>query len=110
MKITDLETFVVDNPPPHFGGRYFIFVKLTTNTGITGYGEVYSVPFHPRVVEKMIADVVERYVVDGDPFRIESLWRRIYSSGFTQRPDVSISGILSGLEMALWDIVGKTGL
>ena len=28
MKITELETFVVGNPPPHFGGRYFIFLKL----------------------------------------------------------------------------------
>ena len=30
MKITDIKTYVVDNPPPHFGGRYWVFLKLTT--------------------------------------------------------------------------------
>ena len=45
MKITDVKTFVVGNPPPHFGGRYWVFVKLTTDSGISGIGEVCSVPF-----------------------------------------------------------------
>ena len=36
MKIKDLKTFVVGNPPPHFGGRYFIFLKLITDDGIEG--------------------------------------------------------------------------
>ena len=72
-----------------------------------GYGEVYSVPFHPHVVARMIEDVCERYVIGADPFKIERLWRIVYSSGFTQRPDTSILGILSGIEMACWDIVGK---
>ena len=45
MKITDFETFVVGNPPPGFGGRYFVFTKLTTDGGIHGYGETYCVPF-----------------------------------------------------------------
>lgn len=107
MKITDAKTFVVANPPPHFGGLYWIFVKLTTDSGVSGYGEVYSIPFHPRVVEQMISDVVDRHVIGFDPFRIEALWRILFSSGFTQRPDVSMMGILSGLETACWDIVGK---
>jgi 2-dehydro-3-deoxyphosphogalactonate aldolase len=55
----------------------------------------------------MIEDVCGRYVIGSDPFKIERLWRIIYSSGFTQRPDTSIMGILSGIEMACWDIVGK---
>ena len=81
MKITDVKTFVVENPPPHFGGLYWIFVKLTTDSGISGYGEAYSVPFHPRVVSQMIDDVCERHVIGSDPFKIERLWRIIYSSG-----------------------------
>jgi 2-dehydro-3-deoxyphosphogalactonate aldolase len=107
MKIQEVETFVVGNPPPHFGGRYFIFVKLVTDGGLVGYGEVYSVPFHPSVVEKMVEDVCGRYLIGEDPFKIERLWRRAYSSGFTQRPDVSMMGVLSGIEMACWDIIGK---
>ena len=107
MKITGLETFVVGNPPPHFGGAYFTFLKLTTDNGLVGYGEVYAVPFHPDVVTKMIEDVFARCVIGIDPFHVERLWRIIYSTGFTQHPDLSLSGILSGIEMACWDIVGK---
>jgi 2-dehydro-3-deoxyphosphogalactonate aldolase len=107
MEVKDLKTYVVGNPIPYYGGFYWIFLKLTTDDGVEGFGEVYSVPFNPGTVEKMIEDVVERYVVGSDPFKIESLWRRIYSSGFTQRPDTSLVGILSGIEMALWDIIGK---
>ncbi|MEZ4867249.1 MAG: mandelate racemase/muconate lactonizing enzyme family protein [Caldilineaceae bacterium] len=107
MQITDVKTFVVGNPPPHFGGRYWIFLKLITDSNVVGYGEVYSVPFHPHVVAKMIEDVCVRKVIGRDPFQIETLWRTIYSSGYTQRPDTSILGILSGIEMACWDIIGK---
>ena len=40
MKVTELKTFVVGNPPPHTGGRYFIFVKLTTDGNVVGYAGV----------------------------------------------------------------------
>ena len=107
MKIKKIKTFIVGNPSPYFGGRYWIFLKLITDKDIVGYGEVYSVPFHPSVVSKMIEDVFERYVKNKDPFKIEKLWRTIYSSGYTQRPDISLLGIISGIEMACWDIIGK---
>ena len=107
MKITDVKTYVVGNPPPHFGGRYFVFLKLTTDQGIEGLGEVYSVPFHPRVVARMIEDVCQRQVIGADPFKIERLWRTVYGSGYSARPDTSLMGVLSGIEMACWDIVGK---
>jgi galactonate dehydratase len=107
MRITDLKTFVVGNPPPHFGGRYFVFLKLVSDAGIEGVGEVYGVPFGPHTVTRMIQDVVERYVNGADPFKIERLWRIVYSAGYSQRPDLSLVGILSGIEMACWDMVGK---
>ena len=50
MKIIDARTFVVANPPPSFGGRYWVFLKLVTDSGVVGYGEAYSLPFHPGVV------------------------------------------------------------
>ena len=107
VKISAFEVFVVGTPPPHFGGRYWVFVKLTTDSGVEGIGEVYSLPFHPTAVEAMIADTCERMVIGADPFQIEKLWRRIYSRGYSQRPDPSLLGVLSGIEMACWDIVGK---
>ena len=107
MKIADLKIYIVANPPPHFGGPYWVFLKLITDTGVEGIGEVYAVPFHPHVVKQMVADVFERYVLGSDPFKIERLWRIIYSAGYTQRSDLSIMGVLSAIEMSCWDIIGK---
>ncbi|MDH3474971.1 MAG: mandelate racemase/muconate lactonizing enzyme family protein [Rhodospirillales bacterium] len=107
MKITDAKTFVVGNPPPHFGGRYFIFLKLVTDSGVEGVGEVYAATFGPHTVAHMIEDVCERHVIGADPFKIERLWREVYGRGYTLRPDVSLIGVLSGIETACWDIVGK---
>ena len=107
MKLTDIQTFVVGNPPPHFGGRYFVFVKLTTDGNVSGIGEAYCVPFEPHLVARMIEDVFDRYARGQDPHDIETLWRRVYSSGFTQHPDLTVMGVLSALEMACWDIIGK---
>jgi len=107
MKIAELKTFVVGNPPPSFGGRYFLFLKLKTQCGIEGVGEVYTASFGPAAIEAMIADVFQRHVIGADPFRIEALWRNVYGRGYSGRPDISLMGVLSGFEMAFWDIVGK---
>ncbi len=107
MKITDLTTFVVANPPPHTGGRYFIFVKLETDAGVVGYGECYAATFGPEVMVRAIEDIADRYLIGEDPHHIETFWRRAYSSGFSQRPDITLMGCVSALEMACWDIIGK---
>ena len=107
MKLTDIKTFVVGNPPPHYGGRYFVFVKITTDGNVSGVGEAYCVPFEPHLVARMIEDVFERYMRGEDPHRIEHMWRRVYSAGFTQHPDLTLMGVMSALEMACWDIIGK---
>jgi galactonate dehydratase len=107
VKVVDVETFVVANPPPSLGGRYFTFVKLTTSDGIVGYGEAYAATFHPDVVSRMLIDLAERHLVGKDPFEIESFWRGAYSRGFSQRPDLTLQGVMSALEMACWDVVGK---
>jgi galactonate dehydratase len=107
MKIADLRTFIVGNPPPRLGGRYFIFLKLITEDGVEGVGEVYAATFAPQTIVAMIKDVFEHHVLGADPFRIETLWRTVYGRGYSLRPDISLMGVLSGLEMACWDIVGK---
>ena len=107
MKLETLETFVVGNPPPRHGGRYFIFVRLTTACGITGVGEIYNATFGPDICCAMARDMFERQFDGADPHHIEALFRKSYGAGFTQRPDVSVMGVFSGLEMACWDIIGK---
>ena len=107
MRLQDIDTFVVGNPPPHFGGRYFVFCKLRCADGVHGVGEAYGVPFHPDLVARMLKDVFGRYLEGEDPHDIERIWRRVYSSGYSQRPDLTLMGVLSALEMACWDIIGK---
>ncbi len=107
MKLQSIETFVVANPPPGRGGRYFIFVQLETACGITGVGEIYNATFSPHLCAAMAEDVFARTFAGADPHHIERLWRRTYGAGYTLRPDVTVMGVLSGLEMACWDIIGK---
>ena len=107
MKVAEIETFVVGNPPPRHGGRYFIFVTVTTDNGVKGVGEAYVATFNPHLVAKMIEDVAERWLVGNNPFNVESFWRRAYSSGYSSRPDPTLCGVISALEMACWDIIGK---
>ncbi len=107
MEVAKLNSYVVATPEPHIGGMYWIFLSIETKCGILGVGEVYSASFHPEVVVKGIKDVFERYLKGQDPHHVERFYRECYSSGFTQRPDLTMMGILSGLEIACWDIIGK---
>ncbi|HQX59523.1 MAG TPA: mandelate racemase/muconate lactonizing enzyme family protein, partial [Burkholderiaceae bacterium] len=107
MKLESIKTFVVGNPPPSFGGKYFVFVKIRTACGIEGVGEAYAATFSPHVITAMAQDLFERVFAGQDPMETETLWRKAYGAGFTLRPDVSLMGVLSALEMACWDITGK---
>lgn len=107
MKVVSLQTHVVATPPPHVGGMYWIFVMLETDCGIEGVGEIYATTFHPSAMLPLIDDVFSRYLLEQDPHHVERFFRQAYSSGFTQRPDLTMMGVVSGLEMACWDIIGK---
>lgn len=107
MKLHDLDIIVTAPPAPGWGGRYWTLVKLTTDTGIVGWGECYASSIGPKAMEPVIRDVFERYFLDENPENIERVFRRVYSSGFTQRPDLTVMGAFSGLEIACWDILGK---
>ena len=107
MRVAGVETFVVGNPPPRHGGRYFLFVQLTTDDGIVGVGEAYVATVGPHLVADMLVDVADRHLVGRSPFDVEAFWRRAYGSGYALRPDPTLCGVLSALEIACWDIIGK---
>ena len=107
MKLKDLKIIVTRPPPPGWGGRYWIFVKLMTDNGIVGWGECYASSIGPEAMEVVIKDIFERYFLNESPSDFEKMFRRTYSSGFTQRPDLTVMGAFSGLEIACWDILGK---
>lgn len=107
MKLQDLDIIVTAPPAPGWGGRYWILVKVTTDTGITGWGECYASSVGPDAMQAVIRDVFDRHMAGENPENIELMFRRAYSAGFTQRPDLTVMGAFSGLEIACWDILGK---
>jgi L-alanine-DL-glutamate epimerase-like enolase superfamily enzyme len=107
MKLAGLDIIVTAPPAPGWGGRYWILVKLTTDTGLTGWGECYASSVGPEAMTHVIRDVFSRHMAGENPENIELMFRRAYSSGFTQRPDLTVMGAFSGLEIACWDILGK---
>ncbi len=107
MKLADLDVIVTAPPAPGWGGRYWILVKVATDDGLIGWGECYASSVGPDAMEAVIRDVFERHMVGTSSEEIELMMRRVYSSGFTGRPDLTVMGAFSGLEMACWDILGK---
>lgn len=107
MKLANCEVIVTAPPAPGWGGQYWILVKLTTTDGIVGWGEAYATTVGPVAMTAVIEDVFGRHFDGANPEDVELLFRRTYSSGFTQRPDLTVMGAFSGLEIACWDIVGK---
>jgi len=97
MKITHIEAFPV---PPRW-----VFCKIETDEGITGWGEA-SLEGHAST--QVAAVHQQRPVLVGeDPTRIEHLWQSVYRAGFYRGGPVLMSA-LSGIDQALWDILGKS--
>lgn len=107
MILRDLDIIVTAPPAQGWGGRYWILVKLTTADGIIGWGECYASSIDPDAMAHAIRDVFERHMEGRNAEDVELMFRRAYSAGFTQRPDLTVMGAFSGLEIACWDIVGK---
>ncbi len=106
MILKDIKTWVTV-PPSGIGGSFWVIVKITTDNGIEGIGECYGIPVSGDIACAMVEDTFERYIAGEDPHHIETMFRRVYSAGFTQRPDISMMGVFSGIEIAIWDILGK---
>ena len=102
MKIANLETFLVDTK----GLISWVFVKLTTDDGVVGYGEA-GIAFRERALAASIQEL-KGVVVGRDPFAIRSLWSEVYKTYLDVRGPSSLHiSALGAIEVALWDIVGK---
>ena len=103
MKITDVEV-IKWNPGV---GKNFIYIKLSTDAGITGWGEAYSQSDRDTQVETHV-DQLARYLIDRDPFHIRHFMHVAHEDFATKRSAMDLHCALSGIEIAMWDIVGKT--
>lgn len=101
MKITNIETFVC-----HARMRNWIFVKIHTDqAGLWGWGEA-TLEWHTRSVIGAIEDL-STLIVGEDPRRIEHLWQMMYRQHFWHGNGIVRGTAISGIDIALWDILGK---
>jgi 2-dehydro-3-deoxyphosphogalactonate aldolase len=109
VKVTGLETLVLDNVPPYRGGRRWLFIKLTTDEGIVGLGERVTggvTNLAPQVA--LLNDLCEQFVIGQDPFNVELIWHRMFATPHDYRhPGMDRTPAMSAIEIALWDIIGK---
>jgi galactonate dehydratase len=96
MKITDLKTFVVGNP-----WKNWVFIKLYTDEGLVGLGEATG----GLATKPNLGDVEElkRFVIGEDPRHPDYLWQKMYKGRFA-----NYSTGMNGIEMACYDILGKS--
>lgn len=95
LKITKLETFIHRNS--------WVFVKITTDAGIVGWGEMLKDKSKACAAE---AQEMASYLIGKDPRPITQHWQAIYRHGFYRGGPI-LTAVLSGIDMALWDIKGK---
>jgi len=102
MKVTAVKTFLV-----HPGvGKNWLFVKLETDEGIHGWGEAYTQADRDTAIEAHIHQLA-RYVVGWNPFEIKRFTHMAYEDWATKRGGIDFFCAVSGIEQALWDLVGK---
>jgi 2-dehydro-3-deoxyphosphogalactonate aldolase len=110
MKIVGVETFTVAVPSPPWGGDEWYFLKLLTDEGVHGWGEMAFLGANRgkhRSLNHEVAEIVETRLVGQDALQREGISRRLYSSLCCHHPDVIRGAILSAIDIALWDIAGK---
>jgi galactonate dehydratase len=101
LKITDVKVCLLS----HEVGRTYVIVKVETDEGIYGLGDATL-----EGKEESVATAIKEfrsYLLGKNPFHIEHHWQMMYRGGFWIGGVVVLSAV-SGIEHALWDIVGKT--
>jgi galactonate dehydratase len=99
VKITGFETLLANA-----GLRNYLFILLRTDRGLTGVGEA-TLEWQEKTVQTLAHEWVERRVLGRDPFDVEAIIggmiRDQYQGGST------VMTAISGVEIALWDLIGK---
>ena len=94
------------------GTQDALLVKVTTDAGITGVGEVDSLPLAAKAIieaplSNSIASGLRELIVGEDPFAYEKIWQRMYLGSRYPGRRGAVVHAMSGVDLALWDIMGK---
>ena len=119
MKIVDVRPLILANEPPYRGGRYWMLIEVVTDQGLVGLGE--RILGHTLVADEYTPDLADvkphvvqleqmarRFVIGENPFDVERIWQRVFGARHDFRhPSLDSTPMLSAIEMACWDIIGK---
>ena len=100
MKITQVKT-ILTSP-----NQNYLFVKIVTDSGIYGVGDA-SLNGREETVANLIDMYLAPQLIGRDPEQIEDFWQLVYRGSYWRGGNVMMSA-LSGIDMALWDILGKS--
>lgn len=104
MKVTNVETFLIH---PGGRGKNLLFVKVSTDEGIHGWGEAYTQADRDRSIEISVHELGE-YLKGRDPFAIKHFTTQAaYNDFLGKRGSMECYSAISALEHAMWDIAGK---
>ena len=109
MKITDIKTYILPgawSEDQWIQTKPFLFVKVETDEGVHGWGEVYTLNDQTLSTANAVAEV-GRYLIGRDPRNVRKFAARQFYAFAEQRMSLTNFCVQSGLEMALWDIAGK---
>ncbi len=116
MKIVDVRAHVLRSPlvqPFAFsqgwvGSRGATIVEVTTDAGITGWGEALCQGLQPpEIAAAAVLAALKPLAIGADPLQPEVLWHRMYHQTRDYGMKGAVIGAISGVDIALWDIVGK---
>ena len=105
MKITKLVPWLVKTTGSGWG-EYF-FVEVRTDEGVTGWGEITTTTLTANRAVAGIVRQLNDLLVGADPARIEHIWNKIFRSFTYMGTRGATSHVVSGIDIALWDIRGK---
>ena len=106
MKVTELVPWLVRSHASYWGE--FLFVEVRTDEGITGWGEITSTT---KTANRAVAAVIRQLndlLVGDDPASIELTWHKVFRAFTYTGSRGAASNVTSAVDIALWDIRGKT--
>lgn len=117
MKITSVEVFelkyqydeehIVSDALGTSTGRQGLLIKITNNDGLYGVGEAWSYGSPTRIQRAIIEDQLAPTLIGEDPTNIQQLYQRMYWRTIAHGRRGLVMGAISGLDIALWDLLGK---
>jgi galactonate dehydratase len=110
MRIANVTPFLVGPKPSSDGwsrGQIVVLVKLETDTGLIGWGEAYALNRRQRAIREIILELGEalKQMPEANP---RAFLHRVAKPMDTKHPGIDYASAVSAIEIALWDLVGKS--